>query len=153
METSVSHLKLASLSHCQAALAFSPTDPDLLVATTKLSDKNAVILWNIKSELSLPYDTHCADPILPVATFDLPANSLRIAFHPSGTQFAVVCEHGSRDQALFFWYGPYGMYRYFQHLTPGADKASAWALREDIHMGCTGIDLGVSLDEVRALLQ
>ncbi|KAL1409784.1 hypothetical protein Q8F55_003781 [Vanrija albida] len=107
-----------------AALAWSPTDPRILVSGCKSTSGGVVCVWDITA------------PSAPAAMFKISGDVLHVAFHPSGRQFAAVCPRSTRDEVFFYW------------LVRG-DSGEKWEQRSDIVMGGAGIDIGV--EEVNAL--
>ncbi|GFZ46575.1 hypothetical protein JCM24511_03795 [Saitozyma sp. JCM 24511] len=100
-----------------AALAFSPVEPHILVSGCKSSFGGATIaVWDITS------------PKAPVASFKISGDVLHIAFHPSGSQFAVVCPR-AKDEVYFYW----------RIRNQGEE---VWEKREDVGLGGPYIESG-----------
>lgn len=98
-----------------AALAWSPTDPKVLVSACKgASGGGVVVVWDVTK------------PTSPLASFKIGGDILHLAFHPSGHHFAAVCPRSIRDEVFFFRL-----------------KDNNWEQRSDVMMGGAGIDIGV----------
>lgn len=72
--------------------------------------------------------TPFAAPKAPVASFKISGDVLHIAFHPSGSQFAVVCPR-AKDEVYFYW----------RIRNQGEE---VWEKREDVGLGGPYIESG-----------
>lgn len=100
-----------------AALAWSSTDPNILVSGSKADKAKTIAVWDVSK------------PVAPIATFNFPGDVLHLAFHPSLDQFAAVCPQRTRDEVFFFW-------------RVERDGEMKWEKREDVRVGGVG-DAGV----------
>lgn len=97
-----------------ANLAWSPTDPHILVSGCKgVRGDSVVAVWDVRT------------PAAAIAQFGVPGDVLHVAFHPNGRHFAAVCPRTERDVVFFY------------HLKDGA-----WVKREDVQINGAGVGGG-----------
>lgn len=102
-----------------AAVAWSPTDPNILVSGCKGGQQGVIAVWDVRT----PSAPIC---VLPPVRLDI----MRLAFHPSGTQFAAVLVGRACDEAIFV------------KRVEGPDGVS-WVQRQDARINGTGLTGGI----------
>nr|ODN94924.1 hypothetical protein L204_04264 [Cryptococcus depauperatus CBS 7855] len=112
-------------SHHVGAIAWSPSDPTILVTADKTFATGSVVaVWDITSASS------------PIAIFKTPGDVINLAFHPSGRHFAAVYPMKGRDVVDFFC------------LTQVLGK-DTWLKRDDITLG--GFTPEIGSEELNSL--